>query len=361
MDQDKKIFDDRIKQFDKSDMYSILKDTPNHVIDAIKRYSNFKSKINTEDIDNIILCGMGGSAIAGGIVAEIFNSGYYQSKKIPFSVNRSFSLPNHVTEKTLIILSSYSGNTDETLACAEKAQAISNNIICISAGGKLTAMAEKNGYDLVTMPGGYQPRCAFYYPLTALLFVMQNTGLFNDAEIINKEIDGVAQRMQELINDNIEENKSYDIAKKLSEKNVVFYAEDGIQNALAQRIQQQLQENANHLTFRGAIPEINHNEINSWQFPISNPQSFMPCLFRDNDESKLSKQRFDAIEKLFAKKSIPTITYQLAKEKELIKDLYTKAYFWDWASFYLAIINGTDPIEIADIMELKHIFTSNVS
>ena len=343
---------------DKSDMYSTLANTTDDFQKAVSDYHAIKVKIDAQNIENIVLCGMGGSAIAGELIASIFNSGIYSAKKVPFVVNRSYDLPNFVTEKTLVILSSYSGNTEETLSVAAQAHNLTKQIICISAGGQLTAFAKEHQYDLITMPLGYQPRCAFYFPAVALLFLLKNMGLMVSDEICEDNLNAIAYNMKFMLNNfekgnELSNNSVFLLVEQLRQQTIVLYAADGIFNVISLRIQQQIQENAKNQIFRNVLPEMNHNEINSWEFPAEQMENRIVVLLRSkHHENPRVALRFTALNDVLNDSNIATIPVKIETES-ILDEIFNMIYFWDWISYYLALENGIDPTDIPKILFLK--------
>jgi glucose/mannose-6-phosphate isomerase len=348
----------KINEIDKSDMFSVLTNTPFDFKKAIDEYKDIKIEYDIDNIDNILLCGMGGSAIAGEIIGALYNSGYLCTKKAPFEVNRHYTLPKYVSERTLVILSSYSGNTEETITAANKVKELTKNIVCISAGGKLTDFANNNGYPLISLPSGYQPRCAFYFPAVALLFMLQNSGfILKDHityDVLSEIANGFADFKESVINPEPEdENSVIELAREICKKTVILYAESGIMEAVSRRIQQQIQENAKHLAFRNTIPEMNHNEINSWVYPNKNIDNHYVIMLRDNiEEHERVSIRFDALQQIFDHKGIANVFVDLFAES-VLEQTFGMIYLWDWVSYFLAIYNEVDPNEIPEILYLK--------
>jgi glucose/mannose-6-phosphate isomerase len=348
---------DLISIHDKSDMLSVLRNTPKDVEKSLVMYSGAGVDTDLSSISNIVMCGMGGSAIACEIVAEIFNSGMYGAKKIPVFVNRYYSLPNFVSENTLVILSSYSGNTEETLSAAQEALSKTKNIVCISAGGKLTEYAKENDFPLVTLPGGYQPRCAFYFPFTALLMFFANSGLFGEADKIKQELSQIPRLLSEVshyLEDYTHENQTYALAHLLHGKLITIYSEAGLFSGIALRIRQQIQENAKHFITGNTLPEMNHNEINSWRFPEEiDKENRIVIFLRDclNENPRIAL-RYEALSGILQDYRIDIADYT-SEVETVLENIYSTIYFFDIVSFYLAHFNEIDPTEIPDILFLK--------
>ena len=164
-----------MKTIDKDNMFRSIWDFPENIIDALKISEEIKIKNDYENVNKVIVAGMGGSAIGGDVV----NSLIEEDIKIPFIVNRGYNLPSWVDSSTLIICSSYSGNTEETLSILEKANSINAKVIGITTGGKLETLLGKYDYDKVLIPSGLQPRAALAFSFIPLLCVLKKVGVIN--------------------------------------------------------------------------------------------------------------------------------------------------------------------------------------
>lgn len=351
-----------LSEIDKSNMKAVLTNTPADLQKARRMYSGIALEFDLERIDNIIICGMGGSAIAGELFAALVNSGYLSGLQIPVFVNRDYSLPHFASESSLIILSSYSGNTEETLSAANEAEDITDNIVCISAGGQLTEFARENGYySLVELPGGYQPRCAFYFPFTALLYLFDNSDFFADSlrldgtSLLEDMLDNVEKKMTDSAKDfsDTEDSEYMKFAEKLHGKRILIYSQDGVSGVISLRIRQQIQENAKQQISGNVLPEMNHNEINSMQFPEGFNKNTVAVLLRSAVfEHPRVSLRFSALKTILKKNDIEYLEYDSPGDS-LLESIIASIFDWDLISYCMAIKNNIDPTDIPDILFLK--------
>ena len=217
----------KISYIDKSNMYESISQFPKHVKESFDFFENNSSisKNISNNINNILILGMGGSAITGLLFKEILA----HKLSITVNVNQGYTIPKWVNENTLIIACSYSGNTEETLTGLDKCLSKTSKIICFSTGGKLIDIANKNNNDFVLMPKGLQPRAALGYSFTLMLILFNKIGLIKDSIIIDFQ-NNLAElsKYSDIYSAQNESNISYKIAKDIYNKNPLIYAEDGI-------------------------------------------------------------------------------------------------------------------------------------
>ncbi|MBI4335097.1 MAG: SIS domain-containing protein, partial [Candidatus Omnitrophica bacterium] len=175
----KNILDDlgRIRRLDKSDMLGLLGDFPRQLKNALDIARDTDVKIKGT-ISNIVFTGVGGSAIGGDVARAVI----LDELKAPFIVNRDYFVPGFVNEKTLMIASSYSGNTEETISAYKHGRKKKAKIIVITSGGELEALARKDGYPAIKIPGGMPPRCALGYSFVPVLVAISKIGLIENKE-----------------------------------------------------------------------------------------------------------------------------------------------------------------------------------
>ena len=163
-------------QIDPQDMFGAIYSFTDQIQEAIEIGEKINLQNDYSQFNNIVVAGMGGSAIGGDVVKTIV----HQELKIPFYVNRNYTLPNWVNEKTLVICSSYSGNTEESLSAYEDALKRGALICGISTGGQLSEKIKSKGFDLITIPGGLQPRAALAYSFVPMLYLLNKIGLISN-------------------------------------------------------------------------------------------------------------------------------------------------------------------------------------
>ncbi len=341
----------QIKNIDKSDMLSDIAGFPDQIVKSKEIVEN-SSLESFYKIDNIIISGMGASAITGDIIQKLFRDRI----DIPIFVSRQYDLPKWANKNTLVLSQSYSGNTEETLSTFKHAYQKHCKIISLSSGGKLKEYSEKRNLSHIMIPTGVQPRAATGYLLFSSLYALLKTGIFRyDME---NEINETIAITKELRNNNKKEiNKDKNLAKQLAEKiyNTIPQVYGWtIYTPIAKRWCTQFNENSKLICRYDEVSESNHNDIVGWS---SNPEIsklFSCLLFRDHDnETVYLSKRFEFMKKLYSELTANYIEIQVLGKKRLPKMMYAM-YLGDFTSCYLGILRKIDPMSIGAIIELKN-------
>lgn len=340
----------QISEIDKSKMLDLIERFPEQIKTTydIENPSILGSYLK---IDNIIISGMGASAISGDIIQSLF----LDKIDIPIFVNRQYNLPKWANKNTLLISQSYSGNTEETISTFKNGYQKRCKIIGISSGGKLQELCEKSEIPFIKIPPGIPPRTATGYMLFSTIFA------FNKIGILKNEMDSEIQETITIVNDlrnNIKkdvpenENISKQLAKKILNTIPQIYGFE-FYTPIAKRWCTQFNENSKIICRYDEVPECNHNDIVGWS---SNPEiskKFSCILFRDSDnETVYISKRIDFMKKLFEEVSANVIEIQVKGKKRLAKMIYSM-YLGDFTSCYLAFLRGVDPTPVDAITELK--------
>ncbi len=322
-------------------MYDLIKKFPGQLRKAIAigEKASFKTTFSS-GIKNILVSGLGGSGIGGNILSELLR----EELSVPVAVNKSYFLPAFVDASTLLILSSYSGNTEETVSCAKQAIEKGLRPICITSGGKLAEVAKENNLDLILIPSGFPPRACLGYSSTQLFFVLKHYGLTGDLFI--STIYKIAELL-EAEQSKIMEDAEF-LAEKLLRKVIVLYAEDKYEST-ALRLKQQINENSKLHCWYNVIPEMNHNELVGWR---EANDALAVVILRADDEYHRNRERI-----LFKKDVIVKLSdnvYEIdAKGEDTFEKHFYLIHFGDWLSYYLAVKQGYDPSEIDVLIKLK--------
>ena len=237
----------------------------------------------------MLICGLGGSGIGGTILVDLVSP----KVRVPICATKDYSIPNFVDEHTLVIASSYSGNTEETLFALEKCQSKGAEIACVSSGGKLAEIAQEKGYNFIQIPSGHPPRAMFGYSFTQLFFLFKHYGLIDHSfeqdfeksiELLNKRKDHIQTEAQNL-------------ADKMYEQTAVIYTAHGFEG-VGVRFRQQINENSKMLCWHHVIPEMNHNELLGWR---TNTDNLAVIYFRNKCDYSRNQVRIDINKEVIAK------------------------------------------------------------
>jgi glucose/mannose-6-phosphate isomerase len=347
-----------LRRFDKSNMFDILAAFPQQIrraVDIGKDAPYFQDK---SAFRSLVFAGMGGSAIGGDLLRCCLQG--YGVDSFSVSVSRSYNLPAGVDAQTAVILSSYSGTTEETLATFDAARKKTKRLMCISTGGELAARAKKSNIPSVTTPSGMQPRCAVAYslfPILAALMEHDALGKKPTADLTKhiKETITLLEAKQKIYSHpSARSNPVFAIAEQLCGVVPVIYSSAELE-AVNTRWRGQIQENAKTMAFGNIVPEMNHNEINGWMLPsgAASPKNlFSVVLLRHDFEHLRVKKRFDAMKPILKNRARQTLEIQ-AEGTSFLAQMMHLLYFGDWMSYWLALLNGQDPTTIDDITALK--------
>tara|TARA_B100001250_G_scaffold19228_1_gene16494 strand:+ start:789 stop:1832 length:1044 start_codon:yes stop_codon:yes gene_type:complete len=338
---------------DQSNMYKSIFDFSNHIKEAFEFFdknSSLNSNLKNE-IDSIMVLGMGGSAITGLLIKDLLKN----DVDIPMHVNQGYDIPKWVNNKTLIIACSYSGNTEETLDAFEKCHKENAKIIGFTTGGKLFELVEKYNYEYVLMPKGLQPRAAIGYSFSLMLMLLNKIELIDELLIKSlKNSPNPLMKKTEQFSLNNNNNIAYSIANKIYNKNPLIYAEEGIFNTIGYRFKCQLVENSKVLAFNNAVPEMNHNEIEAYTNTVNIKNNFVVIWINDSAYHTRNKKRIKIVSNILENKVKEQFFLEIEEhnENKILKYL-SYIHLVDWISYHTAILNKIDPSIIPNINELK--------
>lgn len=296
------------------------------------------SKGNT--IQNILISGLGGSGIGGTIISELISD----SCKVPLIINKDYFLPAFVNETTLVIISSYSGNTEETISAMEKAMAAKAQIVCITSGGKVLELAKQHQFDFIQIPGGQPPRSCIGYCLVQLIKVLVAKG-FADQKLFTEVDKSIALLEKESEAIKLEAKK---IGSKLLNKIPVIYSL-GVCEGVAVRFRQQINENSKMLCWHHTFPEMNHNELVGW---TTSNENISVVTFHTTFDFDRTKKRYEVCKPIFEKYAYEVIDI-FAKGTTKLEQYFYLINIGDWISCYIADLKNIDPVEVNVINHLK--------
>jgi glucose/mannose-6-phosphate isomerase len=301
------------------------------------------------EIQQIIVAGMGGSALAADMAKTLLAG----TLSIPFEVVKDYSLPAYATKHTLVILSSHSGNTEETLTCFDDAKKRGAQLAAIATGGKLQDVAKKHQVMFAPIPHDTQPRMGMIYNLRALLAVLIEYKLINaklydeiagSQDWLEKEVDNWVKEMP------IERNYAKQLALIAVGKTPVFYG-GSLSSPVAYKWKISWNENAKNVAFWNRYPEFNHNEFLGWtSHPIEKPFVIFD-LVSDKEYPRIL-QRFELSDKLLSGRRPKAQVIHLAGDS-IIKQLLWGCVLADFVSIYVAIMNNVDPTQVDLIEKFK--------
>src|ERR1700722_11081514 len=319
---------------------------PEHLRDALWRVeSAIMAEWDTPA--GLVVAGMGGSAIGGALARAAL--GDHGSR--PIFVTRAYGLPSWTTPDTTVLCASYSGNTEETLACYESAGALGAQRVVVTTGGRLAEMARADGVPVIPLPGGFQPRAAVAYMIVAALEV---AALCGAGSRLTSEIDVAASHTEQLVAEWGPDAPEGSLAKELARGlhgTIPVIAGAGLTTPIAYRWKTQFNENAKQPAFWHELPELDHNEIAGWE---GAPElgRFSAVFLDDSDAHPRVKERMALTEQLIAGSAAASFRLETRGETS-IERVISLVLLGDLVSISLATLRGVDPAPVRLLDELK--------
>lgn len=327
---------------DPQNQFNVLINTFKQVESAWNNKIDFGTLIGKK-YNSIVVTGLGGSAISADVMTNFLGSELI----IPFVVNRNYNLPGFADKNTLLIVSSYSGNTEETISVLNDGINKKCNIICVTTGGIIEKTALQNSIPVVKVTPGIQPRYSLGLSFFSLLKILQELDIIASQDIIvSKIIKLWKDKGVQLSN---ESNNAIDIARGLIGFIPVIYSAVEVTSAIGYRLKCQFNENSKLHAFHNVIPELNHNEIIGWESFQEKQFNTKLILILDKSYHPQILKRFEITASLISCDKI----YLESKEEDFKLRVMDLIYLGDWISYYLAILRGFDPSEIENINILK--------
>jgi glucose/mannose-6-phosphate isomerase len=338
---------ERIRAADPGNMLDRIKDLPKQVRDAWNIARAAQLPPAHGDVRNITVAGMGGSAIGGDLAAALLAS----ELKVPMGVHRDYGLPAYVGRDSLVIASSYSGNTEESLSSFEEAQRRGARVLVLTTGGRIAELARAAKYPVITFSYAAQPRAALGYSLGLVLGALTKLGFVRD---LTADIDAALADLAKL-EERVHEGARTNDAKKLAIElygRIIFAYGGGVLGVMARRVKGQWNENAKNWAAFDVLPELNHNAVVGFPYPDAARDALTVLLLRSDRDNPRHKLRFDVTRELLDRASIPHKTLQFSGAS-MLSEVLQLTLFTDYVSFYLALLNGADPSPVKSIDYLK--------
>lgn len=332
---------DDTKIVDPTDMTSEVYGMVGDMEEALKKRIKVKG-----EFQNIIFCGMGGSAIGGEIIADC---GFDESK-IPIAVMDFPEIPAWVNKKTLAIIISYSGNTKETIEMYDLVSAKKAFCVVVSVGGELRTLAKEREDLFLKLKPGMQPRSAIGQMLGIIANIIESSGgpkMKSDMKSMVGHMKKLRNSLSDKSNPN---NLSYSIAKKMGNKVPIIYSTSYL-SASAVRWKTQINENSKMIAFVSTVPEVNHNEIEAW-VDEERRSYCVPVILYEEKMSKDMKESIDTSISVMRSKGVKPIIVNI-KGKTVMERSLRAVMIGDYVSLYLAYTSGVDPAEITSIVDFK--------
>jgi glucose/mannose-6-phosphate isomerase len=338
-----------IRRIDTSGMRKLLLRFPEQIEEAIAIGKKTGISLDLSKVSSIIITGLGGSAIGG----DLLRSYLAGEVGIPIVVNRHYFLPQFVTRRSLVIVSSYSGNTEETLAAHHDALKRGARLLCISSNGATEKVARQHKSALIKIPEGFPPRAALGYSFFPILVTLIRNGLVRSRRRDFQETVELLKRKAVLYCKlESSSNDAVSIARQLKGRLPVIYSTTEHLDSVNLRWRTQLAENAKVLAYGNVLPEMNHNELVGWNVLKKLMKEIAVVILRDADEHPRVRVRLDLTKRIVSKYS-SHVTEVKSEGETLLARMFSLIHLGDWVSYYLAVLNGVDPTPVKVIDYLK--------
>jgi glucose/mannose-6-phosphate isomerase len=338
---------------DTLDMFGAIRGLPEQVEAAALSAAQVEGPFpNHDDVENVVVLGMGGSGIAGDVVREV--AGPFMP--VPVVVHKGYGIPNFISDSTLVFAVSFSGNTEETLEAVGEAAAAGGHVIAVSNGGELQAMATDWGVPHFRIADGIpMPRAGIGAVSVPPLVVLERIGFFPGASSwIDAAISQLRKRRDELVADS---NPARDLARRIQRELPIVYSGGGLGSVAALRWKNQFNENAKVASFWGQIPELCHNELCGWgQHGDVTRQVFRLINLRHDFEHPQITRRFDLVNEML-EEVVSEIEEVRAEGEGALAQLFDLVLYGDFVSLYLAYAADVDPGPVAVLDWMKERLT----
>lgn len=347
---------DALRAHDPGDMYAAIRDFPEQIRTGVE-LGRSCPRLELAGIRRVLVLGMGGSAIGGDLFRSYISS-FDERAGVDVAVSRGYR-PPPVDGSTLVVVSSYSGNTEETIEAYERTRERAGAVLAVTTGGRIGAMAGEYGHPAINPPGGLQPRAALAYGFFPLAWALAVTsGLFGP--LVREETErGIDETIALLGTLGAEyasgpgaSNEAYGLAEAIRGHIPVIYSSSELLDSVNLRWRGQIQENAKHLAFGNLLPEMNHNEINGWLNPPELARRMAPIFLHDSGDHERVARRLEITRRIVGEHSGPTSAVS-SKGASAMARMFSLVHLADWTSYYLAVLNGDDPMPVPVIEDLK--------
>ncbi len=340
----------RVSSLDSHDMYSVLCDYPQQARTGMDIGNTLNlGTVDAANVRQVVVCGMGGSAIGGDVLRVYATS----LARVPIAVNRGYRLPSYTGPQTLVVVLSYSGNTEESLSAYADARDRGAQCVVITSGGMLLERADADEVPAAVIPGGLAPRSALGYLFFPLLMIAARLDVLDlEQSTLTDAVSTLETASKEYADYLSRENPAIQVAEKLVGRLPVLYgAQEGLEAVLL-RWRCQIEENAKTLAYSNVLPEMNHNEIVGWEQQPDLLRRIAVVVLHDRDDLPQIRKRISVTLDILRPMAGDVVEIY-AREETLLARVLGLICLGDWISFYLAMATGVDPYPIENINRLK--------
>lgn len=333
-----------IKNLDKQDMHSSIKKLSLQCEQVFNEWKNIKIAADYKKIQNIVVSGMGGSGLGAHIIKSIFKN----ELKFPVEIVNSYHLPAYIDKRTFLIISSYSGNTEETLSAFEEGRKRNAKMFIIASGGKLKEISKKYNIPSYIFNPEHnscnEPRIGLGYSIFSQLLLLRKIGIISIKDIEVKQIIKNLEDFSEKFSFNNKNSAALKISKKIEQKISVIIASEFL-SGNAHAFSNQINENAKNFSKWFSIPEICHHLLEGLPNPKSNNKNLFFVFFNSKLYDKRNQIRYKVMQQVLKKNKIKFIEYNLSSKTKFLQS-FEMLILGSYISFYLAMLNNINPSPI---------------
>jgi glucose/mannose-6-phosphate isomerase len=335
-------------RLDAKGMFDLVRSFPSQMADAWQRGRSLARSIAPRSIGSVTVCGMGGSAIAGDMVRSFLGD----RLSTPLHINRHYGVEPALRRDAFFVFSSYSGNTGETLAAYDAVRGLGVASTAITSGGELGRLCREDGVPVCEIPGGMPPRAAIAYSFFPLLSIIETLGLARiDRSEFDEALTALERRCEEYGADS-GTNAAIALAGRLEGKLPFIYSCGGLFDAVARRWGCQFNENSKSLAHVATFTELNHNEIVGWGAREDLRARIVVVSLEDEDDHPMAKRQAEIALGILEPLSAGVLRFPSVSGRRMTRIL-SALILGDFASVYLAYLNGVDPTPVSNIDFLK--------
>lgn len=336
----------KVENLDKQSMYKSIEELGLQIQQGWEDVNKIKIPFSKNEIKNILVCGMGGSALGARIIEAL----YSEVLTVPFKIYGNYGLPKFVNKNTLVIVSSYSGSTEETVEDLKLSQKRGAKILVIAAGSTLIDQAKKHKipfYQIVPdhNPCG-QPRMAVGYSIIGQLGMLNKIGLIciKNSEIKSAQVAIDRNNKKYGVKAAENKNSAKQLARKIYGRVPILVSSDHLVGA-TYTARNQFNENGKNYCDQHTIPELNHHLMESLGFPKTNPKNLFGVLINSKLYHPRNSVRIKLTVEVMSKNKIPTYLKELTSSNKFAQ-VFETLHFLSYVNYYLALLNGIDPSPI---------------
>ncbi|MHB2154621.1 bifunctional phosphoglucose/phosphomannose isomerase [Calditrichota bacterium GD2] len=331
---------------DKSDYKSILLKFHLQIEQSPQLLEKASINIDVSKVKNIVYLGLGASGLAGDLLHDVL----FDCLRVPMNVIGGYFLPGYCTENTLVIASSYSGETEETVAATKKAIESDAQVLIVTSGGEMRRLAEENNLSHILLPENFRSRHVLgllFFPLYHFLgkngFISRYQEDLSDLAKFVKKFS--ARNDYPTFSGNI---LSRSLAYTIENKIPVIYSTAPYLRSVSRSWKDEIEQKAKALAIAGVIPEMNHNEIVGWEWNSDMIKNFIAIFLENKDVDSRILKRIEISKEIIKKRGVEVVEVY-ADGKSRLEKVFSLVLLGDWMSYYLALLYKKDPTEIKNV------------